>query len=145
LALGPIIGELESLECGVVVTDRAGNVLWTNETFRRMTGYTMEEMQGWAPGLRPFGEHMGASCASLWRAVLAGRTWRGDVLNRSKNGEAHEVTVTVTPLCEPAGRLTHMVAVHEPGNGQGRHDTSMRALKRAVEDWRLRRTKSTPG
>jgi len=145
LALEPIVGESASLECGVVITDRAGNVLWSNEAFRRMTGYTIEEMQGWNPGLRPFGEPTGAACASLWRTALAGETWRGNVRNRTKNGEKFQVRITVTPLCEAGERMTHMVAVHEPGDDQARHGASMRALGRAIEDWRLSRATAPPG
>jgi diguanylate cyclase (GGDEF)-like protein len=49
----------------------------------------------------------------MWTAVRAGRSWRGEIVNRRKSGEIYVVAQNVTPLLDENQVLTHLVAAHE--------------------------------
>jgi PAS domain S-box-containing protein len=135
---------LGDLRCGVVITDRAGNVGWTNEAFNTLVGYSREEIIERAPGLRPFGEHTGRSCASFWRSVLSGRTWQGDVRNHTRHGVEFFVRLTVTPLCDASHRTTHLVALHEATTDLDETGAGIQALDSALDSWRSHAASVTP-
>ena len=136
--LALLAGSLESAACGVVITDRAANVLWVNQAFAEMSGYGRDEAVGRAPGLRPFGEHTARTCCEFWRTVLAGSTWSGRLHSRRKDGARYDEDVTVTPLTGDGGRLEMMVAIHSvPPEHEARSEDAL-ALHQAVARWQER-------
>ena len=130
-----LVDSLSDLACGVVITDRAGNVWWVNDEFCRMTGYKPKEAEDCCPLVRPLGIHTGRSCASFWRAVLSGQVWEGEVRGRTKDGEEFPIRLSVAPLCDSLGRTTHLVALHEVVE-TGTHNADIRALEDALRNWR---------
>jgi PAS domain S-box-containing protein len=96
----------------VVITDRAGNVLWINPSFTALTGYEPEEAIGRAPGLRPYGMHTGRSCAHFWRNVLSLDTWSGAVKNRRKDHTEFDTQLTATPVPDETGRTCCLVCAY---------------------------------
>lgn len=133
--LALVAGSLESAACGVVITDRAANVLWVNPAFAEMSGYGRDEAVGRAPGLRPFGEHTARTCCEFWRAVLAGNVWRGRLHSRRKDGGRYDEDVTVTPLTGADGRPELMIAIHSvPPEHEASSEDAL-ALHKAVARW----------
>ncbi len=51
--------------------------------------------------------------ADLWRTLLSGREWHGELLNRKKNGELFWEDTSISPLKDEKGNITHFVAVKE--------------------------------
>jgi signal transduction histidine kinase len=46
----------------------------------------------------------------MWQTVCSGNTFRGNVLNQKRNGEAFSVEKTIAPLRDAAGQITHFIS-----------------------------------
>jgi len=98
----------------IVITNREGHIEWINAAFTELTGYSLEEAAGRTPGeLIGSGTHPPQFFRELWGTILDGRTWRGEIVNRTKSGELYTESQSVTPIRDDAGAITHFVAIKE--------------------------------
>lgn len=96
----------------VVITGRSGNIEWVNAAFCSLTGYSLKEALGRDPGeLVKSGRQDEAFYAEMWQEILAGRTWRGELVNRRKSGELFHEAMTITPVKNGGGEITHFIAI----------------------------------
>lgn len=97
----------------IFITDRAGRIQWVNEAFTRMSGFTETEARGQTPRLLKSGRQDLRFYRELWNTILTGRPWRGEVVDRHKDGRLYTVEQTITPLRDARGEVSHFVAIHE--------------------------------
>jgi two-component system, cell cycle sensor histidine kinase and response regulator CckA len=98
----------------VVITDRAGAIEWVNPAFTQLTGYTAEEAVGKnSRDLVKSGQHAPAFYQDLWETILARRTWRGEMINRRKDGRLYTGVQSVTPILDASGAIAHFVAIQQ--------------------------------
>lgn len=95
------------------ITNRGGNIVWLNDALTRFSGYSMRELLGRQPQIFDSGQHKPEFWQVMWKKILAGQAWRGDVLNRNKNGELYTVAQSVSPLLDTAGVVTHFLVVQQ--------------------------------
>ncbi|HLF57608.1 MAG TPA: PAS domain S-box protein, partial [Thermoanaerobaculia bacterium] len=105
---------LEAAADAVVITDRDGSIEWANRAFTELTGYTLEEAQGRnSRELLRSGVHGPELYGELWSTILDGRTWRGELVNRRKDGTLYDEEMSITPVRDERGNVTHFVAVKQ--------------------------------
>lgn len=102
---------LEAAANGIVITDAEGSIVWVNRAFSELTGYAVDEVQGANPAILKSGKHPPAFYKTLWNTIRAGRVWRGEIINRRKNGTFYTEEMTITPLKDESGSITHYIAV----------------------------------
>jgi PAS domain S-box-containing protein len=107
-----LIAALESTRDGVMITDLQGSILHVNEALERMTGYGRAELCGQNPRLLKDKRNPPELYAELWRTILARVSWQGELCNRRKDGSLLDVSLTVSPILDARGRLTHFVGIH---------------------------------
>jgi diguanylate cyclase (GGDEF)-like protein/PAS domain S-box-containing protein len=102
---------LDTVSEGSLVTDAAQNIVYSNTAFTTITGYERHELVGQncrflqGPGSDP--EMLGAM-----RSRLAnGESFRGDILNYRKNGAPFWNALTISPLRDDDGLITHFVSI----------------------------------
>ncbi|MFA6121045.1 MAG: diguanylate cyclase [Sideroxydans sp.] len=95
------------------ITDREGEIVWLNEALCRFSGYTTMEIIGNKPRMFSSGKHDRAFWGAMWKTVLGGKAWRGDVLNKNKSGGFYTVTQSISPLTDPNGNVTHFLVVQQ--------------------------------
>lgn len=95
------------------ITDREGYIVWLNEALTHFSGYSMAEILGKQPHIFNSGQHNPEFWKGMWNEILAGQAWRGDVLNRNKNGELYTVTQSISPLADAFGRVSHFLVVQQ--------------------------------
>ncbi|HTL69447.1 MAG TPA: PAS domain S-box protein [Lacunisphaera sp.] len=95
----------------VVITDQSGTIEWVNPAFTRSSGYAFAEAVGQTPRLLQSGKHAPEFYADLWRTILDGRVWTGEIVNRRKNGEYFTEDVTIAPVRDAEGRIKHFIAI----------------------------------
>jgi two-component system, cell cycle sensor histidine kinase and response regulator CckA len=95
----------------MVIADRDGTIAWVNPAFTTLTGYQRHEAIGKTTRLLKSGEHDPAFYRVLWETVLAGQVWRGELVNRRKDGVLYTEAQTITPVTDDAGAVTHFVAI----------------------------------
>jgi len=97
----------------VVITDRDGLIEWVNPAFTLLTGYSPEEVYGHKPNILKSGHHPAGFYRRLWETILAGDVWQGHMYNRRKDGSTYIEEMTITPVCDTAGTITHFVAIKQ--------------------------------
>ncbi|HYN47723.1 MAG TPA: PAS domain S-box protein [Candidatus Nanopelagicales bacterium] len=95
----------------IVVTDPDGRIVYANPAFERITGYARVELLGENPRVLRSGVHDAAFYERLWATLLAGRTWRGTLTNRRKDGTLFEEEAAISPVRDATGSITAYVAV----------------------------------
>ncbi len=106
-------GVLESVAQGVMLTDKAGTVLFANRAFSAMTGYGLEEVLGQITSFVEPCQHEADFSRELWKIILAGRVWHGELISRRKDGTFYNEEMTITPLRGNNGKISHFVAVKQ--------------------------------
>jgi PAS domain S-box-containing protein len=102
----------EKTTSSVVITDALGRIDWVNEAFTRLTGYELPEVQGRQPGRLLQGTETNPATITEFRAGLAGgKTFEIELLNYRKDGRPYWVQMKIDPVCDPAGRLQHWIAI----------------------------------
>lgn len=102
---------LEATVDGVVITDKLGNILWVNQAFSTLTQYSREEAIGGNPRLLKSGVHDETFYRKLWQTLLDGRVWRGEIINRRKDGSVYPEDMTITPVKSTNNEISHYIAV----------------------------------
>ncbi len=121
---------LDGVRHSVVITARDGRIEWVNPAFTALTGYTREEAVGRTPALLKSGLHSPPFFEELWKTILAGRTWEGEVTNRRKDGSLYVEDQTITPVRDEKGEIAHFVAVKRDVTERKRIEESIVHLAR---------------
>lgn len=104
---------LEAAANAIVITDRDGVIVWANAAFSAFTGYSAKEAIGHRPSLTKSGKHDAAFYERLWGTITSGKVWRGEMINRRKDGSLYHEDQTITPLRNDSGAITHFIAVKQ--------------------------------
>ncbi|MEK7360396.1 MAG: EAL domain-containing protein [Planctomycetota bacterium] len=119
---------MASVANAVFITDSDGNIDWVNDAFTKLSGYTLAEVCGKTPRVFKSGKHEADYYRKVWREVLAGNVWRGEVINRHKDGRLYTVNQTITPLLDTQGKVSHFVAIHEDVTAQKEAESRIRHM-----------------
>ena len=84
-------------------TDTQGVILYANERFCEISGYTREELIGQPHRIVKSGVHPPAVFADMWSTISSGKVWHGEICNRRKNGELYWVSATIVPFLDSIG------------------------------------------
>ncbi len=104
---------LEVAENHVVVTDTSGVIQWVNQAFEKCSGYSREEVIGKKPSMLKSGEHPESLYASLWETILSGNVWRGELVNRRKDGSIYKTSVSIVPVKNDTDKISHFVSIQQ--------------------------------
>lgn len=97
----------------IVITDTEGNIEFANPNFVKTTGYSLEEARGKNPRILKSGNMDPKVYQDMWEAISHGETWHGAFCNRRKNGELYWESASISPVLNPAGQITHFIAIKE--------------------------------
>jgi PAS domain S-box-containing protein len=95
----------------IVVTDPAGRIVYVNPAFEQITGYARAELIGQNPRVLKSGLHDAAFYERMWATLAAGRSWRGTLVNKRRDGTLFEEEAAISPVRDAAGATTAFVAV----------------------------------
>lgn len=105
---------LDNAESIVIITDVNGYIQYVNHAFEVNYGFNKAEAQGKRISLLKSGYHEDEEYQALWDTILSGNTWRGELLNQSKNGDYIWDKTTISPIREGNnGEITAFIAVKE--------------------------------
>ncbi len=116
---------LQASHEAMLLTDREGRILWTNPAFTQMTGYAPEEALGKNPRFLKSGVHDQAFFKHLWDTILSGQVWRGEIVNRRKDGSLYTERMTITPVQEN-GEITHFIAIKRDSTEEKKREAALR-------------------
>ncbi len=125
--LGLQSAALDAAANAIVITDREGAIQWANPAFTALTGYIAAEAVGKNPReLVKSGQHDQVFYKDLWDTILAGQIWRGELINRRKDGRLYDEEMTITPLQDEHGQISHFIAIKQDITERRRAEEALR-------------------
>ena len=95
----------------ISTTDSQSRILYANEHFCQVAGYSAEQLEGEFHNLVRHPDMPKAAFADMWLHLKAKKSWMGLVKNRSSNGDHYWVNAYVTPILDAQGNLVEYQSV----------------------------------
>jgi len=102
-----------SVNESIIITDAGGTIVYVNSSFTRNTGFDADDAIGKTPAILNSKQQSRGFYEQFWRTIKQGKPWSGRILDRRKDGTIFPVYLSVAPIINAQGIITHYVAVHE--------------------------------
>ncbi len=102
---------IEQMSESLVITDANGDIEYVNPAFEKQTGYSYEEAIDAKPSILKSGFHNHKFYEVMWQTITSGQTWRGEIINKKKNGDIFTENAVIFPIKNKEGEITHFAAV----------------------------------
>jgi PAS domain S-box-containing protein len=114
-------------------TDLKGNITSVNDEFLKWSKYTLEEVIGKNPRFLKTGEQDDKIFDDLWPIISSGKTFRGEIKNKDKDGIIYWVDVIITPVLDENGKpkeyIAHRFVIDGPKEKEERLSKALAGLK----------------
>lgn len=104
---------VEQSPVSIIIVNNKGIIEYVNPKFTEVSGFTFEEIAGQDSRILAPGQNLHDGFQRLKEIVSSGREWKGEVQNRKKNGEEYWESVSISPITDDEGSITHFVAIKE--------------------------------
>lgn len=125
--IGRLFLAVSQTTSSIMITDLKGNIEYVNPAFERMTGYSAEEVQGRNPSILQSGLTPRVTYTELFSRLTAGESWRGEFINKRKNGDIFYETASITPVRNKSGQTVSYLAIKDDV-------TTVRKYQKAIEN-----------
>ncbi len=95
----------------VSIADVKGNIVYCNDAFCQISGYSREELIGQNHRLLKSDEHSPEFYRDMWRTIASGNIWNGVFKNFKKNGDHYWVQATIIPTLDAKGKPHQYTAI----------------------------------
>ncbi|MFW5501428.1 MULTISPECIES: EAL domain-containing protein [unclassified Maridesulfovibrio] len=96
---------------GVTITDSNNNIIYLNDAFTHITGYSEEEAIGQNPSILKSNRHKPSFYKGVWKSIKANGMWEGEIWNRRKNGEVFPEWISIKAITDVNGEVVNYIAV----------------------------------
>ena len=111
--IGLFTTALEAAANAMIITDRAGRIWWANPAFSLLTGYSWFEVLGQTLQILKSGFQDRKFYDQLWNCILAGRVWKGELINKRKDGSFYAEEMTITPVRDEHGEISNFIVLKQ--------------------------------
>jgi PAS domain S-box-containing protein len=113
----------------VSTTDVHGNIIYANDKLCEISGYSRSELMGQNHRVINSGTHSRGFFKTLWRTILGGNVWHGEICNKRKTGELYWVNATIVPLRDDYGNPTMFIAIRTDITERKRMESTIKAAE----------------
>jgi PAS domain S-box-containing protein len=106
-----LVAAVEQAADAIVITGADGLIQYVNPAFTALTGYLEAEVIGQNTRFLKSGKTPAAVYQELWHTILAGSVWRGELVNRRKDGSFYREELQITPVAGAAGEIVSFIAI----------------------------------
>ena len=107
-------------------TDARGIITYVNEQFCNVAGYSSEELVGSTHAIVKHPETPESVFKGLWETITNGRTWKGTLKNRAKDGSDYYVSSAISPIVDASGAIVEFISVRFDVTGIVKKDQQIR-------------------
>jgi len=116
---------IEAAAEGIAITDPGGIIEYVNPALTVITGYDAEELNGLSTRIFNSGKHDKAFYDNLWNTIRAGQVWRGEIVNRRRDGSLYTELMAIAPVRNKKGETIHFVAIKHDISERKRMETDL--------------------
>jgi PAS domain S-box-containing protein len=124
---------VEQSPVSVVITDLNANIEYVNKKFSDITGYSYDELKGKNPRVLRSGSQSRSFYKNMWDTLLAGQVWKGEFLNRKKNGDLFWELASISPIINEHGVITHYLGIKEDISSRKLSEKQLYKFSKVVE------------
>ena len=95
----------------IFITDPDGIIEYANPAFEEITGYDRSKVLGETPDVLNSGKMSTEYYDRMWDTISEGSVWRGEIVDRRKDGDLYTAFQTIAPITDDGGSVTAFVAV----------------------------------
>jgi two-component system, sensor histidine kinase and response regulator len=118
----------------VVITNNRDVVEWVNDGFVRLTGYTLNEVQGKRLGDILQGPHTEQEVVERIAGLLKSKVnFTEEILNYRKDGRPYWVSINISPILNDKGEVTRYIGIQTDITERKFKQEELRAAKEAAE------------
>lgn len=92
-------------------TDASGVIIYVNDKFCKITGYTEKELIGNTHSIIRHPDTPLSTIQDLWNTITLGNSWSSVIKNRKKNGHSYYVDILINPLVNSSGQIIEYISV----------------------------------
>jgi nitrogen fixation negative regulator NifL len=96
----------------ISITDENANIIYVNRAFTRITGYPPEEAIGRNESMLSDKTTPRRVYDEMWDCLTRKKVWSGVLVNRHKTAGRYLADLTIAPMLDPAGNVTHFIGIH---------------------------------
>jgi PAS domain S-box-containing protein len=122
---------------GIVITDAQGTIQYVNPAFSSVSGYSRAETLGKNPRILKSGKQDDAYYSKLWTTILGGAIWQDEITNRRSDGGLYTEHMTITPVRDARGEITHFIAIKAEVTERKRLEQQLRQAQKMEAVGRL--------
>jgi PAS domain S-box-containing protein len=97
--------------CIVAATDTNGKIIYANEKFQKISGYSHDELIGSDHRIINSSYHSKEFFKNLWNTILSGKIWHGTLKNKRKDGSYYWVDTTIVPIKNEFGKISQFISI----------------------------------
>ena len=119
----------------ILIADKDSVIQWANPAFSKLTGYSQEEAIGNKIGdLIKSGAQSNEFYEAMWKTILDGQVWHGELINKRKDGTLYHDETTITPVRIESDKITHFIAVKQNITERKRIEENLRLSASVFEN-----------
>lgn len=104
---------VEQCSSSIVITDLDATIEFVNEAFLKSTGYSRTEVIGQNPRILRSGKTPKETYRLMWDTLSRGDTWKGEFVNKRKDGNEYIELALISPVRQADGRITHYLDIKD--------------------------------
>ncbi len=104
---------IEQSPTSIIIMNIDWNIIYVNPRFVQLTGYTEKEAVGKNPKFQNAEQISPEEYNNITETVLSGKVWKGEFLNRKKNGELYNEFAVISPIINNKGKITKIISLKE--------------------------------
>ncbi len=121
----------------IVFTDLEGRILFANDAFETVTGYSSKEVLGQKPTVLNSGYHSSSFYKELWDTIKSGKVWAGEFYNKRKDGSFFWEKSTISPVLDNKGNPRFFIAVKEDITEKKETEAELKTQTQYAENARM--------
>ena len=106
------IETVEQAPIAISITDKKANILYANEAFYKVTGYQIADVLGKKESILSDKSTPREVYYDLWHTISNKKVWQGTLCNRHKLGHRYLADLTIAPMLDDVGIITHYIGMH---------------------------------
>ena len=112
-SLKQLLLAIEQSPSAIVITGLDANIEFVNQAFVNTTGYSRTEAIGQNPSMLHSGKTSKQTYQDMWTRLKAGEVWKGEFINKRKDGSEFVELALISPVQQPDGSISHYLGIKE--------------------------------